>query len=238
MAMPSLPKNKNENLLSSFLAILFGGAESGFCIGPSLGCFRPSYLDLSLAFSRWKGSYAACTAVTQVYCSVSFFGVLCSSIWRLWRALVRASFFFCSVRRTEFCSLWSVVTGGKRLKGSVWREKSNRELRALWRDCCWEKRGRKRVKRGARDRSATIMRLMRDREGTEWVDAKSSSLTTLATVVAGLKKRRSSCRSAYWTDRIAGREGGVRSLSKKSLVSKRPMTRGKRENFWQLSEQR
>lgn len=65
----------------------------------------------------------------------------------------------------------------ERLIKAVCRDGSREKLNVLWRDCNRGKGERKPVKRGATDRSVTVMRLMRGGEENGRVDARGCSLT-------------------------------------------------------------
>lgn len=171
----------------------------------SLSCFGPSFSYLNLAYSGWKDSYAAATALTQAsYC---FF----LSILRFSSVLIKSigKGFFFVLRCKQNRVLVSVLSKGrnKTLSRAVCRDMSRKKRNVLGRDCCRRRREQKQVKIGARDKNAAVMRLMRDRGESCCVDARRCFTTTSGRTSACMNKEKSSCRGMHWPDWTASSGG-------------------------------
>lgn len=91
----------------------------------------------------------------------------------------------------------------KSLNGDVCRDKSREKRNFLWRGCCWEKRRLKRLKRAAGDGSITVMRPMKGRGESVFVDAGRCFTAISGTTLARLNKGTSSCRGMQQPDWVA-----------------------------------
>lgn len=96
---------------------------------------------------------------------------------------------------------------GRSLTGAVYKDKSRGKLNLLWRDFCWEKEERERVKRRARDRGVIFMLLMKNGGEGAWVVAERRLTTTSGKTSASIKKRTSGCRVMHWPDWLANTGG-------------------------------